>query len=343
MPELPKSQCPAGYARRLRRTPVFAAALLACTFAPALYAAAMEPTTFPTKPLRIIVATAAGGGGGDAVARIVARALPDTLKQQVIIENRSGANGVIGTEAAARAAPDGYTLLLFSLPHGVNPSMRPKLPYDTRKDFAPVTLAATGPMLLTAHPSVPATDIRSLLNLARSKPDDLTCASSGNGSAAHLALALMTSMAGVNIRHIPYKDTSQAATDVIGGQVSLYFGAILSLLPHVKSGKLKALAVSTARRSQAAPGIPAVSEIGLPGYDVGGWYGFVVPTHTPAATIAILHGHITDVLRRPDVVSALATNGADVVASTPDAFAAHIDSEITRWGKVVRTAGIKPD
>ncbi len=343
MAAFPILQHPPANTRLFRRPRVLVAVLFGAVCAPSLHAAAADTTAFPVKPLRVIVATAAGGGGGDAVARIVARALPETLKQQVVIENRSGANGVIGTEAATRAAPDGYTMLLFSLPHGVNPSMRPKLPYDTRKDFAPVTLAATGPMLLTAHPSVPVTDIRGLLNLARAKPDDLTCASSGNGSAAHLALALMTNMAGVKIRHIPYKDTSQAATDVIGGQVSLYFGAILSLLPHAKSGKLKALAVSTARRSQAAPGIPSVSEIGLPGYDVGGWYGFVVPAHTPAPIIATLHGHITEVLRRPDVINALASSGADVVASTPEAFAAHIDAEITRWGKVVRDAGIKAD
>lgn len=316
--------------------------MLGAACVPLLCAAADEPG-FPGKPLRLIVATAAGGGGGDAVARIVARALPEVIRQQVVIENRSGANGIIGTEIASRAAADGYTMLLFSLPHGVNPSMQPKLPYDTRRDFAPVTLAAVGPMLLTAHPSVPVTDIRGLLNLARAKPEDLTCASSGNGSAAHLALALMTSMANVKIRHIPYKDTSQAATDVIGGQVSLYFGAILSLLPHVKSGKLKALAVSTGARSKAAPGIPAVAEVGLPGYDVGGWYGFVVPARTPAPIVATLHRHITNVLRQPDVVAALATNGADVVASTPEAFAAHIDAEITRWGKVVRSAGIRPD
>ena len=307
------------------------------------HSATPDKPAFPVKPLRVLVATAAGGGGGDAVARIVGRALTDVVKQQVIIENRSGANGVIGTELAARSAPDGYTMLLFSFPHGVNPAIRPKLPYDTRKDFAPVTLAAVGPMLLTAHPSVPAADVKQLLNLARLHPDEITCASSGNGSAAHLALALMANMANVKIRHIPYKDTSQAATDVIGGQVSLYFGAMLSLLPHVKTGKLKALAVSTSRRTPAAPNIPTVAEIGLPGYDVGGWYGFVTPAGTPAPLIQVLNGAILESLKKPEVVSALATNGADVVGSTPETFAAHIDSEITRWGRVVKQAGITQD
>jgi tripartite-type tricarboxylate transporter receptor subunit TctC len=232
---------------------------------------------------------------------------------------------------------------MFAFPHGTNPAMHPKLPYDTRQDFAPVTLASSGPMLLSAHPSVPAMDIRQLLSLARARPDEITCASSGNGSTAHLALALLTHMAAVKIRHIPYKGAGQAVTDVVGGHVSLYFGGVVALLPHVKAGKLNALAVSTRQRSRAAPAVPTIAEVGLPGYEVSGWYGIVVPARTPSPIIATLHTLITDVLRRVDVVSALSANGAEVVGSTPEAFGAYIDSEISRWGKVIGKAGIKAD
>lgn len=302
----------------------------------------MDKAAFPAKSMRLIVPYGAGGPS-DVIARAIAQGLSETTKQQVVVENRSGANGIVGTEAAAKAAPDGYTLVMVAFPHGVNPAMYPKLPYDTRRDFAPVTLAASGPMLLAAHPSVPVSDVRQLLNLARAKPDEFTCASSGSGSTAHLALALMTQMAGVKIRHIPYKGSGQAAIDVIGGHVSLYFGGVVALLPHVKTGKLKALAVSTRQRSHAAPGIPTIAEMGLPGYEVSGWYGIVVPAKTPNQTVATLHSLVTGVLRRADVANTLSANGAEIVASTPEAFGAHIDSEIVLWGKVIKDAGIKAE
>jgi tripartite-type tricarboxylate transporter receptor subunit TctC len=301
--------------------------------------AAAELDQFPAKPIRVIVPFSAGGPS-DVVVRVIAPGFFDLSRQQLTIDNRPGANAIIGTELAAKAPPDGYTLAMFAFPHGVNPSMYPKLPYDTGRDFAPVTLVSSGPMLLTAHPSVPANNVRTLLDLARARPDELTCASSGNGSTAHLALELMNQMAHVKIRHVPYRGASQAATDVIGGHVSLYFGGAVSLLPHVKAGKLKALAVSTRKRSQAAPDVPTIDELGLTGYEVSGWYGVVVPARTPPEIVSTLNRLVTTVLRRPDVVNTLAAHGAEVIASTPEAFGAHMDAEIARWSKVVKAAGI---
>ena len=321
--------------------------ILSCAvFAVSVYAhqasAADAAGAFPSKPIRLIVPFAAGGPT-DVIARVIAQGLSESTRQQVAVDNRPGANAIIGTELGAKAPADGYTLIMFAFPHGANPSMYSKLPYDTRRDFAPVTLASSGPMLLAAHPSVPASNVGQLLRLARTRPDELTCASSGTGSTAHLALALMTHMAGIKIRHIPYKGAGQALTDVLGGQVSLYFGGVVSLLPHVRTGKLKALAVSTRQRSQAAPTVPTIAEEGLSEYEVSGWYGIVAPAKTPAQTIATLNSLITGVLRRPGVVNTLSANGAEVIGSTPEAFAAYIDSEIARWATTIKSAGIKAD
>ncbi len=319
---------------RTRLICVAAAALI-----PSGFVTGAEPDQFPAKPIRVIVPFSAGGPS-DVVVRVIAPGVFDLTKQQLTIDNRPGANAIIGTELGAKAAPDGYTIVMFAFPHGVNPSMYPKLPYDTRRDFAPVTLVSSGPMLLTAHPSVPANNVRALLDLARSRPGELTCASSGNGSTAHLALELMNQMAHVKIRHVPYRGASQAAADVIGGHVSLYFGGAVSLLPHVNAGKLKALAVSTRKRSQAAPDVPTIEELGLKGYEVSGWYGVVAPARTPPDIVTTLNRVFTTVLRRPDVAKTLASHGAEVIASTPEVFAAHLDAEIARWSKVVKAAGI---
>jgi tripartite-type tricarboxylate transporter receptor subunit TctC len=302
-------------------------------------AAEPERGAFPVKPIRLIVPFAAAGPT-DAIARVIAQGLSEATRQQVMVDNRPGANAIIGTELGAKAPPDGYTLVMFAFPHGVNPGMYPRLPYDTRRDFAPIVLVASGPMLLTAHPSVPARTVRQLLDLARAKPDELTCASSGSGSTAHLALALMTHDARVRIRHVPYKGAGQAAIDVVGGHVSLYFGGVVALLPQVKAGKLRALAVSTNTRARAAPDVPTVAESGLPGYDVRGWYGIVAPAKTSREVIGTLHTALSGVLRRADVVNTLSANGAEVVGGTPEAFGAYIDSEIVRWAKVLKETGI---
>ena len=219
----------------------------------------VQAQAYPLRALRLVVPFSAGGPA-DAIARTVAQRLAVGLGQQVIVDNRVGANAIIGTEIVARALPDGYTLLMVAFPHAINPSLQAKLPYDTVADFSPITLATTGPMLLALHPSVPVNDVRGLVALARARPGDLTCGSSGTGSTAHLALAMLNHVAGINIAHIAYKGAGQGMTDLLGGHLAMYFGGVVALLPHVKSGKLKGLAVSTSKRSEAAPAIPTMQQ-----------------------------------------------------------------------------------
>lgn len=265
------------------------------------------------------------------------------LGQQVVVDNRPGANAIIGTELGARAAPDGYTLVMVAFPHAINPSLQAKLPYDTVADFAPVSLATAGPMLLAVHPSVPVNDVKGLMALARARPGDLTCGSSGNGSTAHLALAMLNNLAGIKITHVAYKGAGQGMTDLLGGHLSMYFGGVMALLPHVKGGKLKGLAVSTRKRSEAAPAIPTIAETGMPGYEVSGWYGVVAPSRTPAAIVSRLNSEIVSQLQRPEVKERLAANGAEVVASTPEQFGAYIATELAKWEKIIKAAGIRGD
>ncbi|MBI3069462.1 MAG: tripartite tricarboxylate transporter substrate binding protein [Betaproteobacteria bacterium] len=316
---------------------IFALTTLACA-----WAGEAVGQGYPVKPIRLIVPFSAGGPT-DAIARIVAQKLSESVGQQVIVDNRPGANAIIGTELGAKSAADGYTLVMVAFPHAVNPSLHRKLPYDTLNDFAAVTLATSGPMLLAVHPSVPATDVRGLIALARARPGDLTSGSSGTGSTAHLALALLNHMAGTRIMHVPYKGAAQGVSDLLGGHVSMYFGGVLALLPHVKSGKVRGLAVSTRRRSDAAPNIPTVAEAGVRGYEVSGWYGVVVPARTPKEIIARLNSEIVRQLRNPEMKEKLAASGAEVVASTPEQFASYIGSEITKWSKVMKAAGIRAD
>lgn len=297
---------------------------------------------YPVRALRLIVPFAAGGPS-DVIARTLAQQLTSAVGQQVVVDNRPGANGIIGTELGVRAAPDGYTLVMLAFPHAINPSLQAKLPYDTVADLAPITLATSGPMLLAVHPSVPANDVRSLLALARKRPGELTCGSSGTGSTAHLALAMLNFMAGVEIAHISYKGAGQGITDLLGGHLSMYFGGVMAVLPHVKSGKLKGLAVSTRKRSEAAPGVPTVAETGMPDYEVSGWYGVAAPARTPAAIVRRLNAEIVSQLQRPDVKERLAANGAEVVAGTPEQFASYIQTEIAKWEKIIKAAGIRAD
>jgi tripartite-type tricarboxylate transporter receptor subunit TctC len=298
--------------------------------------------SFPNRALRLIVPFSAGGPT-DAIARTLAQQMSLGLGQQVVVDNRPGANAIIGTELGARAAPDGYTLVMVAFPHAINPSLQTKLPYDTVADFAPVSLATAGPMLLAVHPSVPVTDVKSLIALARSRPGDLTCGSSGNGSTAHLALAMLNHLAGIKITHVAYKGAGQGMTDLLGGHLSMYFGGVMALLPHVKGGKLKGLAVSTRKRSEAAPAVPTIAETGLADYEVSGWYGVVAPARTPIAVVRRLNAEIVTQLQRADVRERLAANGAEVVASSPEQFSAYITGELVKWEKVIKAAGIRGD
>ncbi len=298
--------------------------------------------SFPNRALRLIVPFSAGGPT-DAIARTLAQQMSLGLGQQVVVDNRPGANAIIGTELGARAAPDGYTLVMVAFPHAINPSLQAKLPYDTVADFAPVSLATAGPMLLAVHPSVPVSDVKGLVALARARPGDLTCGSSGNGSTAHLALAMLNHLAGIKITHVAYKGAGQGMTDLLGGHLSMYFGGVMALLPHVKGGKLKGLAVSTRKRSEAAPAVPTIAETGLADYEVSGWYGVVAPVRTPVAIVRRLNAEIVTQLQRGDVRERLAANGAEVVASSPEQFTAYIAGELAKWEKVIKAAGIRGD
>jgi len=261
-----------------------------------------------------------------------------------VVENRGGAGGNVGTEAAARAAPDGYTILMGNVaPNAINVSLYRNLPFDPVADFAPVSLVAATPNLLVVHPSTAARTVKDLIALARARPGTLNFASAGNGSSSHLAGELFRVLAGAEIVHVPYKGAGPAMLDVLSGQVQLYFATLPAALPHVKSGKLAAVAVTSARRSPALPDLPTVAESGVPGYEASTWYGVLAPARTPASAIERLHGDIVKILAQPEFRERLQAQGFDLVGSSPEAFRAAIRSEIAKWGRVVRDAGIRAE
>ncbi|MBI2509220.1 MAG: tripartite tricarboxylate transporter substrate binding protein [Betaproteobacteria bacterium] len=313
--------------------------VLCCALAGAQEARAQA---YPTKPVRIISPFAAGGGN-DALCRIIAPKLSENLKQQVIVDNRPGANGIIGTDLAAKSPPDGYTIVLIPSGHAVNASLHKKLPYDSIRDFAPITLAGSSPLLVVVHPSVPAKNVKELAALAKARPAQLTYVSAGIGSSGHLAGALFEVMTGTKLVHVPYKGMGQSLPDLIGGHASLAFGTTLSTMPHVRSGRLRALAVTGARRSPALPELPTVAESGVPGYEASLWYGFVGPARLPAEIVRRLHAEIAAVLALPDVRERLASQGLDARSTTPDEFARLLAADLDRWAGVVRRAGVQAE
>lgn len=299
--------------------------------------AAQQP--YPSRPVRIISPFAAGGGN-DMLCRTVAAKLTESFNQQVIVENRIGANGIIGTEAAARAAPDGYTIVLIPSGHAVNASLRSKLPYDSIRDFTTISMVGASPLVLAAHPSLPAKDVKALVAFARSRPGQLSYVSAGIGSSGHLGGALFEVLAGVRMLHVPYKGMSLALTDLVSGQVTMTFGTSLSVIPHVKSGRLRALASTGAQRSPALPDLPTVAET-VSGYEASLWYGFVGPARMPADVVRKLNTEIVAALKLPDVRERLAAQGVDVRSSTPEEFSKMLVADMARWAKVVERAGIK--
>ena len=315
------------------------AAMLACA---ALATPAFAQPAYPSKPVRII-SIFAPGGGNDVICRLVAQQLTERLKQQVIVENRVGANGIVGTEAVARAAPDGYTFTLIPSGHTVNASMYKKLPFDSLKDFTPITLAGSGPLVLAVHPSLPLKNVRDLIALAKSRPGQLTYVSSGIGASGHLAGALFDTMTGTKMEHIPYKGMSLAVSDLMGGQVSMTFGTSLSVIPHVRTGRLRALATTGAQRSPALPDLPTVEESGVPGYEAGLWYGFVGPARMPPEIVQRLNAEIVAILAQPDTREKLASQGLDARSSTPDEFARVLAADIVRWAEVVQKLGLRAE
>ena len=297
---------------------------------------------YPNRPVRVVVPFPPGGGT-DVVARLVIHKLAEAMGANFLVDNRSGAGGMLGTEVVARAAPDGYTLGIVSGSHAINPSLYKKIPFDAVRDFEPVTMLVSGPGVLVVHPSLPARSVKALIQLARSRPGAIDYASAGNGTPPHLAAELFKTMARVDLVHVPYKGNGPAMTDLLSGRVSLSFPTIPSALPHVRSGRLNALAVTSARRSHAVPEIPTIAESGVPGYEASSWYGVLAPAGTPRAIIERLHKEIVGVLGEVTVREKLVARGLDPVGTAPRDFAATIQSEIAKWAKVVRASGARPE
>lgn len=298
--------------------------------------------SYPSKPVRMVVPFAPGGGT-DILARLVGQKLTEALGQSVVVDNRAGAGGTIGTELAARAVADGHTLLMVNAGHVINPSLYKSLSYDTIKSFSPVSLVGTASYLLVVHPSVPAKSVKDLIKLAKSGAP-VAFASSGNASTTHLAAELFNNMAGTRMMHVPYKGGGPANTALVSGEVSCYFGSISGSLPHVKNGRLRALAVTGAKRSSALPALPTIAEAGLPNYDVTGWFGVLAPAGTPQDVVLLLNNEIGKALQLVDMKKRLMEQeGADVVIGTPGEFGQFISAELKKYAEIVRISGARVD
>ncbi|MBI4194122.1 MAG: tripartite tricarboxylate transporter substrate binding protein [Betaproteobacteria bacterium] len=293
---------------------------------------------FPAKPIRFIV-----GPGPDVLARMVGQKLTDRWGQQVVVDQRPGAGGIIAADTAAKAAPDGYTLLLTTGAYTVNAVFYSKLPYDLARDLAPVSLLASIQFLLVVHPSVAAKSVAELIRLARAKPGQLNCASSGTGTTAHLGCEMLKGMGRIDIVHVPYKGLAPAISEVLGGQVEMLFAVMQAGLPHVRAGKLRALAVSGTKRALAAPDLPTVAEAGVPEFAFDSWNGVHVPARTPKALIATLNAEMVNAIKLPDVRGRMLDLGLEPVGSTPEDFAAFVRTDIARWARVIKDAGVRTE
>jgi tripartite-type tricarboxylate transporter receptor subunit TctC len=301
-------------------------------------AAATAADSYPQRAVRMIIPYPPGGAG-DIVGRMLGTRLTEHLGQQVVIDNRGGGGQLIATQLAAKAEPDGYTLFLASATHGINPGLRKNLPYDTLKDFVPITLVAQSPLVFVAHPSIGVTTIKELIAYAKAKPGQLTYGSSGPGTGGHLSVELLKWMTGTDMVHVPYKGAGPALTDLIGGQLQIICTSPLPAMPHVKSGRLKALAMTSRARSRSYPDIPTVAET-LPGYESTLWYALLAPAGTPPAIVKRVHDETVKALKSPDMTEQLQQQGADPVGDTPAQLQQFIQSEIARWTKVIRAAHI---
>jgi len=298
---------------------------------------------YPNKPLRLIVPFPPGGGN-DILARSVGQRLAEAVGQQIIVDNRGGAGGLIGAELAAKAVPDGYTIFLASIGNlAFMPALHAKLPYDPVRDFAPVTLLATSAFVLVVNPSLPAKSVRELIALAKARPGQLNYASAGQGSSLHLTGEIFKLATNTDLVHVPYKGGAPALTDLIAGQVQIMFATTPGTLPHVRTGKLRALGVSGSKRSVAAPEVPTIAEGGVPGFEVLNWYGIVAPGKTPAAIVQRLNGELVMILKAPEMIESLGTQGLEAAGGTPEKFGAFIKSEIAKYAKVVKAAGIRAE
>ena len=298
--------------------------------------------TYPVKPIRIIVPLAAGGPG-DVLARAIGQKLSEQVTQPVVIDNRPGANTNVGSEFVAKAPADGYTLLATASTLTINPSLYPALPYDAMRDFAPITLIGSAPLILVVHPSLPVKSVKELVTLAASKPGQLHYGSAGNGSVLHLAGEMLNSAARVKLVHVPYKGVTNAFSDLLGGQISIMFPGAPIALPQVKAGKLRALATTGAKRTPAAPELAPVAESGFPGYEISVWYGILAPIGTPPAVVNRLHAEISKIVQLADVKERWAALGAEPLHNTPEQFAAFLKTDLGKWAKVVRDSGARID
>jgi tripartite-type tricarboxylate transporter receptor subunit TctC len=298
---------------------------------------------FPSKPIRIVVPFPAGGTT-DVLARAAAQKLTDTLGQPAVVDNRPGAGGNIGAELVAKSPPDGYTLLMGTVgTHAINPALYPKLPYDHMRDFAPVILVAGVPNVLVVNPALPVNSVQELVAYAKANPGKLNFASSGSGTSIHLSAELFKTAAGLAMTHVPYKGSSPALMDLIGGQVQLMFDNLPSALPQIRGGKLKALAVTSPERAPALPDVPTIAESGFPGFEASSWFGLLAPAGTPQPTIAKLNAEVAKWLASPEAKEKLLAQGANAAGGTPEDFAKHIAAETAKWQKVVKESGAKVD
>ncbi len=309
----------------------------------ALIAAGTDAQTYPAKPIRLVVPFPPGGTT-DILAREVGQRLSQSFGQSVVVDNRPGAAGNIGSELVAKSAPDGYTLLMATVgTHAINPSLYAKMPYDHVKDFAPVILVASVPNVLEVTPSLPVYRVADLIKLAKEKPGQINFASSGSGTSIHLSGELFKAMAGVDMTHVPYKGSAPAIADLIGGQVQVMFDNLPSSLPQIKAGKLRAIAVTSAQRAPALPEVPTIAESGLPGFEASSWFGLVAPAGTPPAIIARINAEVNQWLQSPEAKEKLLAQGAAAAGGSPEQFAAYIRAETEKWARVVKASGAKVD
>jgi tripartite-type tricarboxylate transporter receptor subunit TctC len=318
------------------------ATLMLCVAALLPWGAAW-PQTYPAKPIRFIVPFPAGGGA-DIFARLIGRKLGENMGQQFVVDNRAGASGIIGCEAVARAAPDGYTLLMGTTgTHTTNPAVFSKLPYDPLRDFAPVSLVAESPFLLLVHPSLPVANLKELIAFARARPGQLTYASSGTGSSSHLGFELFNLMAGIKGVHVPYKGLPPATLDTISGYVTMTWNSITASMPYLKNRQLKALGIGSARRSTLLPDIPTISEAGLPGFELGSWYGIFAPAGTSPDIVRRLRTEVVKAVNDPGLKDQFAALSAEPVGSTPEEFTVVLKQDLAKWAKVARQANVRAD
>jgi tripartite-type tricarboxylate transporter receptor subunit TctC len=324
------------------RAPAAAAALITVFVAQSFYSAAASAQAYPSRPIRIVVPQSAGGST-DFVARAVAQRLAESLNQNVVVDNRPGAGSLHGTDLVAKSAPDGHTLLVVAGSFTINPSLRQNLPFDPVRDFAPITQLVSLPHILVVHPSVPAKTVKELIALARARPGELNYGSSGVATSTHLAAELFLHLTGTRMVNVPYKGGAPGMTALLGGQVQLYFATISTALPHIRAGKLRALGVTSAKRSTAAPEFPTIAEAGVPGYQHTSWVGMLAPAKTPQPIVAQLNAEVVKILESPQMKALLLRDGLEADTSTPEEFARDIRAQIEKWKKLIEAAGIKAE